>query len=446
VSEEALARGNRDGLLRSVSKRRWVQLLMEAGYASTQLIHRLATQGVAAYRPVAILDDDASKWRLQIQGVPDVLGRRGPVLTALSAQIGAGGPITVTDPDVSRHFMLANEAVHLVLQAAAISQGGEVLVLDMGEPVRISDIARWLAASTGRDPEVFTGLRPGEKLTEERVGHAETDHRPYHPLICQVPVQGLDPGEVTTLDPDADLGSPRQIRARRACGPSYDGTMTVPLRERVKSVAQRLGMRFSMRPAMLGQPHHQMVEETGGIRIGAERSARRICHVVVEGITKQRRALASRMNTRQPAGQRLAGRSRSDLLAAPDEFLQRERTRPRPGLGDNGMPEIFPGHRQHQAGGRQVGRADDAAAVRGDLDSVRGHDRDDFLVRRVSAADHPGRPHWHGHAECGQLPGQQRSRHRRPAYVRGAQHDNAGLTGIGHGRIVEKYFSPTFAK
>jgi nucleoside-diphosphate-sugar epimerase len=377
----------------------------------------------------------------------NVLGSRVSVLTALSAQVAAAGPVTVTDPDVSRYFMLADEAVHLVLQAAVIGRGAEVLVLDMGEPVRISDIARWLAASTGRDLEVvFTGLRPGEKLTEERLGHGETDHRPYHPLICQVPVQALDPGEVTALDPDADLGSPRQILARRACGPSYDGTMTVPLRERAKSVAQRLGMRFSMRPAKLGQPLHQLVEETGGIRIGAERSARRICHVVVKGITKQRRALASRVDTRQPDEQRLAERPRSDLLTAPDEFLQRERTRPRRGLGNHGMPEIFSGHRQHQAGGGQVGCADDAAAVRGDLDPVRGHDRSDFRVRRVSGADHPGRARRHGHAEGSQPPRKQRGRHRRPTYVRGAQHDNAGLTGIGHSHIAEKYFSSTFTK
>jgi FlaA1/EpsC-like NDP-sugar epimerase len=351
----------------------------------------------------------------------NVLGSRGSVLTALSAQVAAGGPITVTDPDVSRYFMLADEAVHLVLQAAVIGRGGEVLVLDMGEPVRIADIARRLAASTGRDLEVvFTGLRPGEKLTEECLGQGETDHRPRHPLICQVPVPALDPSEVTALDPDADPGSLRQILARWAHGPSYDGTMTIPLQERAKSAAQRLGMRLSMRPAKSGQPRHQVVEESGGIRIGAERSTCRICHVVVEGITKQRRAVASRVNARQPAGQRLTGRPRSDLLTAPDEFLQRERTRPRAGLGDHGVPEIVPGHRQHQAGRGQIGRADDTAAVRGDPDPIRGHDRDDFRVRWVSAADHPSRTHWHGHVEGRQSPREQRGRHRRPAYVRGA--------------------------
>jgi len=361
----------------------------------------------------------------------NVLGSRGSVLTALSAQVAAGGPVTVTDPEVSRYFMLADEAVHLVLQAAVIGRGGEVLVLDMGEPVRIADIARRLVASTGRDLDiVFTGLRPGEKLTEDRLGHAETDHRPCHPLICQVPVPALDPGEVTALDPEADPGTLRQILAARAYGPPADATLTIPPRQRFKTAAPRLGMRSRMRPAKPGQARHQPVKQDGGIGVAAERSSGWICHVVVGGITQQRRALASRLDTRQPAGQRLAGQPRSGPLTAPDEFLQRERPRPRAGLGSRGVPEMVPGHRQHQSGGGQVSRADDAAAVRGDLDPVRAHDRDDLGVRRVSAAAHPGRAHRHSHAERCQPPREQRGRHRGPAYVRGAQDDDAGLTGV----------------
>jgi FlaA1/EpsC-like NDP-sugar epimerase len=170
----------------------------------------------------------------------NVLGSRGSVLTALSAQVAAGGPITVTHPDVSRYFMLADEAVHLVLQATAIGRGGEVLVLDMGEPVRIADIARRLTANTDRDVDiVFTGLRPGEKLTEDRLGHGEVDHRPCHPLICQVPVPALWPGDVTALDPDADAGSLRQALASYACGPSSNGTTTPPCQDRVSTLAAR---------------------------------------------------------------------------------------------------------------------------------------------------------------------------------------------------------------
>ena len=149
----------------------------------------------------------------------NVLGSRGSVLTALSAQVAAGGPVTVTDPEVSRYFMLADEAVQLVLQAAVIGRGGEVLVLDMGEPVRIADMARRLAASSDRDIDiVFTGLRPGEKLTEDLLGPGEDDQRPCHPLISQVPVPALNPGDVTGLDPDADSLSLRQALAgERVC-------------------------------------------------------------------------------------------------------------------------------------------------------------------------------------------------------------------------------------
>ena len=111
----------------------------------------------------------------------NVLGSRGSVLTALSAQVEAGGPVTVTHPDVTRYFMTVDEAVQLVLQAAVIGSSGEVLVLDMGEPVRIADIARRLAAGASHPVDiVFTGLRPGEKLTEDLLGQGEAD-RPAAP-------------------------------------------------------------------------------------------------------------------------------------------------------------------------------------------------------------------------------------------------------------------------
>ncbi|MFF5078707.1 polysaccharide biosynthesis protein [Actinoplanes sp. NPDC000266] len=134
----------------------------------------------------------------------NVLGSRGSVLTAFAAQVEAGGPITVTDPDVTRYFMTVQEAVRLVIQAGALKSPGEVLVLDMGEPVRIADVAKRLADAAERHVAiVYTGLRPGEKLEESLFGVGEPDNRPHHPLISQVPVPPLDGSVLSLLDPAA---------------------------------------------------------------------------------------------------------------------------------------------------------------------------------------------------------------------------------------------------
>ena len=147
----------------------------------------------------------------------NVLGSRGSVLTALSAQVAAGGPVTVTHPEVSRYFMTADEAVQLVLQAAVIGRGGEVLVLDMGEQVRIADIARRLCGQRPREIDiVFTGLRPGEKLAEDLLGHGEIDERPYHPLIRHVPVPPLSPDLTTRIDAGAGPAELRNLLAALA--------------------------------------------------------------------------------------------------------------------------------------------------------------------------------------------------------------------------------------
>lgn len=125
----------------------------------------------------------------------NVLGSRGSVLEAFRRQIDAGGPITVTHPDVTRYFMLVEEAVQLVIQAGAIGSDGEALVLDMGEPVKIDDVARRLVAQAPRPIDiVYTGLRPGEKMHEVLLGGDELDQRPAHPLISHVDVPPLDLG------------------------------------------------------------------------------------------------------------------------------------------------------------------------------------------------------------------------------------------------------------
>ena len=127
----------------------------------------------------------------------NVLGSRGSVLDTFSAQIERGGPVTVTDPQVTRYFMTIPEACQLVIQAGAIGGRGEALVLDMGAPVKIVDVAERMIALSGKGIEViFTGLRSGEKMHEELIGDGELDRRPLHPLISHVTVPQLRPDRI----------------------------------------------------------------------------------------------------------------------------------------------------------------------------------------------------------------------------------------------------------
>jgi FlaA1/EpsC-like NDP-sugar epimerase len=164
----------------------------------------------------------------------NVLGSRGSVLTAFQAQVESGGPITVTHPDVSRFFMTVQEAVTLVIQAGAIDSAGEVLVLDMGKPVRIADVARIVADTADHPVEtVYTGLRPGEKLHEVLLGAGESDRRPHHPLISQVPVPPLDGAVLSLLDasaPTAELISALRWLAKVAALPPVEETQPPRIR------------------------------------------------------------------------------------------------------------------------------------------------------------------------------------------------------------------------
>ena len=146
----------------------------------------------------------------------NVLGSRGSVLPTFLGQIEQGKPITVTDPDVTRYFMTIPEAVRLVVQAGAIGDPGEVLILDMGEPVKIVDLAQQLIDMLSPNTKiVFTGLRPGEKLHEVLISQTEIGVAKYHPRISH-----------TLGDPSSAAAA-----AMEACGPGAEAKVAEMLKE-----------------------------------------------------------------------------------------------------------------------------------------------------------------------------------------------------------------------
>jgi len=144
----------------------------------------------------------------------NVLGSNGSVIPLFQRQIRAGGPVTVTHPEVSRFFMTIQEACNLVLEASATGKGGEIFVFDMGERVKIVDLARKMIQLSGLQPDrdihiTFSGLRPGEKLHEELLAHGEDLLETHHPKILISQVRAVQPNEMEEIV----LGLQTQIKA-----------------------------------------------------------------------------------------------------------------------------------------------------------------------------------------------------------------------------------------
>jgi FlaA1/EpsC-like NDP-sugar epimerase len=153
----------------------------------------------------------------------NVLGSRGSVIPTFFRQIARGGPVTVTDPNMTRYFMSVQEAVQLVLQAAALSTGGEVFTLDMGEPVRILDVAERLIRLSGRIPGrdvpiTITGVRPGEKMAEDIVAPDEEQLPSGHPAIVvsrpPVPNRAVVHRALAELEYLGFEGTPAELASR----------------------------------------------------------------------------------------------------------------------------------------------------------------------------------------------------------------------------------------
>lgn len=153
----------------------------------------------AAERLTAWMDQQTEGRYLSVR-FGNVIGSRGSMLPTFTNLIEQGRPLTVTHPDVTRYFMTIPEACQLVLQAGGIGNPGEVLILDMGQPVRILDIAERMIALSEKDVEiVFTGLREGEKLHEDLTGDTEDTAPSIHPRINRASIEPLPASELDFL-------------------------------------------------------------------------------------------------------------------------------------------------------------------------------------------------------------------------------------------------------
>jgi FlaA1/EpsC-like NDP-sugar epimerase len=164
----------------------------------------------------------------------NVLGSNGSVIPLFKEQIKNGGPITVTDPNIIRYFMLIPEACKLVLEAGTKGNGGEIFVFDMGEPVKIADLAqRMIMLSGSKDIKIeYTGLRPGEKLYEEVLNEKETTKPSFHEKIRIASVREYDFVEARTaieklIEVAKQYDNMETVRLMKAIVPEYKSNNSV---------------------------------------------------------------------------------------------------------------------------------------------------------------------------------------------------------------------------
>ena len=216
----------------------------------------------------------------------NVLGSSGSVVPIFQRQIEAGGPVTVTHPDMRRYFMTIPEASQLVMQAGAIGRGGEVFVLDMGSPVRILDLAKELIRRHGLEPDVdvqirFSGVRPGEKLYEELARDDERTAATSHAKIRVWHLPPADPAEVARgleLLAGSTDSPERAVATLVACVPEYtptgrqdgieatasDGRRSPALRL-VRDTAESTAAAYAHRPSGPAEPNDDGETDEGAI-------------------------------------------------------------------------------------------------------------------------------------------------------------------------------------
>ena len=271
----------------------------------------------------------------------NVFGSAGSVIPRFSEQIARGSPVTVTHPDITRFFMSLSEATQLLLQAGLQGKGGEILVLDMGEPVRIVDLAHDMIRLSGVDPErvpiVFTGLRPGEKLYEEPLASEEATLPTPHPKlrIAQARAANRDAvGQMVAWCERDRAADDAEVRARlKAWIPEYApsaGAPVQPIPSGGPCTARRAWpCRCARRASLISRSTRiartcaaatpgdgsRVIRAANFIRCGSGRR-RRLCRVARDGRGRSRtgrRAGAQDRRAASPAGGAVAGRRVSAL-------------------------------------------------------------------------------------------------------------------------------------